>query len=385
MEELPENFVIYQAPVRSRLTVFEPFSAISLTGWLQQFNNYCTSGNIPEEPLGADRQPLEANNTRRAVFLNHLGDRAYEVLRKACLPAQPDARPIAQLVAILKNQFENPGLVETNRQRFQNRVQQNNETAHDFVYALQALAAECDFSQAEYGSTLKSRLIGGLRDVETRQALLMQSSQMNYEQTKTLFLQIEAIKEQARCMARANIGAVQIDGDDDGEIQVAHFQGRRGGRGGQQRPFKRRGGAAFRPPARSAGVPSNGSTNATVCWRCGKANAHSPQECPAKEWFCFQCHAKGHTARQCVAVNQRSRGTVHTLQPEGQSSQSNQVDPETVDYVFPRVPDTRTDDSLEIGGEITYINKVMETSDDPPRRPKFSQTFWIFSSLFSWL
>jgi len=68
----------------------------------------------------------------------------------------------------------------------------------------------------------------------------------------------------------------------------------------------RRGGAAFRPPSQTSN-PLQG--RATACWRCGRTN-HSPNDCPAKTWYCFQCHVKGHTIR-CFGALQ-SRGSTVT-------------------------------------------------------------------------
>jgi len=186
--------VPFDVPVRSRLSVYEPFWALSLAGWEQQFTNYCASNLIPAEPVNDAGQHPQAHNQRRAVFLNHLGDHAYEVWRKACLPDIPSARSIPQFMQILRVKFENPGLVESNR-RFHARNQRANESAADFVYALQDLAAVCDFGPEANSDMLKSRLIGGLSHGPTREKLLLETASFNVEQTKIASLQVEKSRE----------------------------------------------------------------------------------------------------------------------------------------------------------------------------------------------
>ena len=152
--------VPFEQPIRgSRLEIYESFGALFLTGWMQQSDNFCACSRIPEEPriqgvIGQER------NQRRSVILSYMGDCACEVLRQACLPALPHNRPIPDLMAILQLKFENRGLVETDRQRLHNRKQADTESAQDFVFALQALAADCQFDAASYSAVLKSRLIG---------------------------------------------------------------------------------------------------------------------------------------------------------------------------------------------------------------------------------
>jgi len=104
----------------------------------------------------------------------------------------------------LRQKFENPGLVETNRQIFHNRRQCDNESAEDFVYALQSLAVDCLFDADSYTDIMKSRLIGGVCNDSTRGKLMLKFTNMNYDQTKILFTQIEAVRAQSRRIALAN-------------------------------------------------------------------------------------------------------------------------------------------------------------------------------------
>ena len=259
---------------------------------------------IPMEPVDQQNQILPANNQRRAVFLGFLGDRAYEVVRRACLPGIPSAFSIPHLLQILRQKFEDPGLVETNRQIFHNRRQRDNESAEDFVYALQSLAADCLFDAASYSDIMKSRLIGGVCNDSTREKLMLESTNMNYDQTKIFFTQIEAARAQSRRIALANTANAVFEDTGTNKRPQQDVQ-RVTQRLRRHQPSRSRpqvqpsqGGSAFRPPERSSPTPH--STG--MCWRCGRARGHTPDACPAKKWYCFSCHGKGHAMRQCTCL-----------------------------------------------------------------------------------
>jgi len=77
----------------------------------------------------------------------------------------------------------------------------------------------------------------------------MDSTNMSFDQTKTLFIQIESIREQSRIMAQSNTIHAATECEPFHERVQAVFQRRGGGSTASRRGQKRRlGGAAFRPP-----------------------------------------------------------------------------------------------------------------------------------------
>ena len=93
----------------------------------------------------ADANGVTYHNRRSALFITYIGPRAFERLRVVCLPRQPNSYPIRELVEFLKARIEPEGLKTTNRFQFSQRNQLANETAIDFIAALQVLAAKCNF------------------------------------------------------------------------------------------------------------------------------------------------------------------------------------------------------------------------------------------------
>ncbi len=98
--------VVNQPAFISSLHTYDP-ATMSLSAWLEMFEEFCFLNNIPTEA----EVPNAPRTRRRALFLSYLGPQAYEALRVACLPVLPSARSINSLVALLKERFEPAGLV----------------------------------------------------------------------------------------------------------------------------------------------------------------------------------------------------------------------------------------------------------------------------------
>jgi len=325
--QIGPNDIVLQQPIHEAIQVnqplfgqlvgtlvpFEPNGRLSFSGWLQLFENFCAMNGIPPEPVDVAGNPLLAQNVRRMLFIQHIGARAFEEIRRACLPMMPHQRPIPVMCNIVREAFEPIGLVEANRMKFANLVQREGQSAQSFCNALQVAAENCQFGLA-YSMTLKSRLLAGMRDDRLRETLLAQSLRLDYSGTKSLFLQMDAAKQQSQALARAvNVHAV-------GRQPTPHARNSGSGqrRGAYQRQGRQRrdghpqGRAdTSRPPSRPAAAPS------TSCWRCG--NDHAANLCPARNWSCFNCKKKGHTARKC------SKSKVNRAEDEDLDQEVDQV------------------------------------------------------------
>ena len=267
------------------LAPYDPGTRLSLT----LFENFCRMNGILNEPVNEAGEYFPILNLKRMLFIQYIGHRAYEEIRRASLPQNPAEKSINFMVGVVRQAFEPQGLVEANRMRFATLVQRDGQSAQSFVNALQVAADACDFGTA-YSMTLKSRLLAGIRDDRIRETLLSQSLNQDYEATKTLFLQLDANRLQSEALARA--------------ANVHKVQPQRGprGRGNQRGPRRStfnptstpgRQGANRHGPARQGGP----ATAAAECWRCGRA--HDPSTCAARNWTCFTCNKPGHAARKC--------------------------------------------------------------------------------------
>jgi len=130
------------------IPIFDP-SQISLSGWFELFDEFCIANGIPDEPPAVDN--VVPHNQKRALFLSHIGSRAYEHLRKWCLPNRPNRHTIPVLMDNLRSHFEPRGLVATHQYTFDKRVQRDNETVAQYLGALHQLAAACDFGVSSLG------------------------------------------------------------------------------------------------------------------------------------------------------------------------------------------------------------------------------------------
>ena len=80
-----------------KIDPYDPNSEVTLDDWFRLFEIYCNNCRIPMEI----ENPVE----RRSVFLNTIGARYFSILRRACLPLEPENFPLEDLKQILKQKF----------------------------------------------------------------------------------------------------------------------------------------------------------------------------------------------------------------------------------------------------------------------------------------
>lgn len=280
---------VHVAPIRA----FDP-EEISVTGWFQLFNGYCHLVRIPEEAPNV--HGVIPENERRRLFLQSLGLRVFEYLRVTCLPNTPYHFPIHALVRLLREKFEPPGLISTNRFQFRRRVQQQNESAADFITALQVLADRCAFG-LQYPEELREQLIVGVRSNELRLELLKENN-LTFFQAKEIATRNDALRNEVRLMAQSHLGAHAVNPQPQPQQNV---------------PFKKNNKKFTKPssppqvnnnPKKKPPQPDNVSWN--PCFRCTRR--HDGRTCPAKNWECHKCKRKGHISKCCPSQQRR----VHT-------------------------------------------------------------------------
>jgi len=180
-----------------QLPPYDPSGRLSFTGWFQLFSNYCLMRGIEEEPVNENGQHLLVPSMRRIFFIQFVGDRANEEIRKASLPLLPNQRSTDFMVFVVKSAFEPQGMLEANRMHFSPFVQRDGhgQSAQLWCNTPQVAAETCEFGQA-YSMNSKSRLIAGLRDrsKSIREKLLNQATGLHYFGTKDLFLQLDKRK-----------------------------------------------------------------------------------------------------------------------------------------------------------------------------------------------
>jgi len=261
---------------------FDPNTGQSWTVWFKRFNLFCKTNLIPYEPVNENGQVLLASNRRRTFFLEAIGDRAYSVVHAASLPDDPEEFSIDDLAAFLKTHYENPGLVEVNRQMFHARMQKSDEKVADYVGNLQLLAAHCEFGD-HYNSALKSQLILGLKHADTKSKLLGNPT-INWNQAKTIAMQDDLVREQVRRLAQAH---VQVN-------KIHHKQE-------QKKPQGSKGENSKKQPVQQK--QKQGQFN--PCYFCNRK--HDGTNCIAKKWKCNKCGEMGHGSAACDERKKRQQ------------------------------------------------------------------------------
>ena len=226
------------------LEPFDPNGLIPFSQWVELFEEFCSVNLIPVEPRAVNGAYLRLNNRRRSLFLTLVGQRCYAILHSSFLPERPNQRPIPDLVRALMNRFEPPGLIPANRLRFSTRVRKANESVHEYIAAIQVLAAPCQFGLF-LNDALRDRLVSGINMQKTQEKLLS-TPELTYDMAKHIVLQDDAVRQQARAMAEAStVNAVKTanfcrqnvhGAQKKSQPQANQYQQRSGGQAsGQQR------------------------------------------------------------------------------------------------------------------------------------------------------
>lgn len=293
------------APLFASLRPFDP-SEISLSGWLQLFNEFCAVNQIALEPP-ANNNGLIPHNRRRALFLSYVGHRAYEALRSDCLPHMPNHFSIQQLTALLKVRYEPPGMTTTSRFTFQGRNQRQDESAAEYIAQLQLLAARCDFGMY-YFDAMRDKLVSGIRSNECRIKLLA-IPDLTFDRAKDFVIQDDAVRAEARLIAQANVNASVNAAVPSG------FRTRRSGRGPNNQ-----GGQAH---GSQKGQIKSTQRSWGPCFRCTRK--HDATTCPAKAWKCFSCQAVGHIANSKACKKSRKQHQANAVIASTSGSSSGAV------------------------------------------------------------
>ena len=316
-----------------QIAPYDPNGPLSFSNWVQLFEDYCTVNMIPSEPVDPTGTVLNRNNRRRALFLTSIGQRAYSILCAILLPYRPSDRPIPILVNALMNRFQPPGMLPANRMHFHSRVRRPNESALDFICAIQELANKCQFG-IYLEEALRDKLVCGINHPDT-QRRMMSTPNLDYERAKHISLQEDAIRDQTRRLAAAtNVNAIKtgnfcrqnVPGPQRGTGRSSRGRGRKNYRqgGGNQ---DNRNNSNRRDESKSQTWQSNQNNPnqpKPKCGRCGRN--HDEKSCPARNWRCYGCEGWGHVKSCCkksvnkVETDEQPR-TSPTSKPHAQETE----------------------------------------------------------------
>ena len=159
------------------------------------------------------------------------------------------------------------------RAKFNQRRQEEGESADSFITSLYCLAEHCAYG-ALHDEMIHDRIVVGLLDANLSMKLQM-DPELTLDKAVTLARQSEAIKQQQK-VVRGRVGS--------NPPSVGAITRQQPHQGGDQ-PKKQTHPKPTLPQA--------------TCTRCGRSPPHTRQQCPAREAICHKCAKKGHFQSVC--------------------------------------------------------------------------------------
>ena len=106
-----------------------------------------------------------------SVFLALVGAKAFGNLISMSVPDDPSTKTLAVLTEMLENFYKSQRNEITERMKFRESKQKENETVSEFIVDLKRLSIRCGYDET-LSENLRDTFTAGLRDFNTRKKLL---------------------------------------------------------------------------------------------------------------------------------------------------------------------------------------------------------------------
>ncbi|XP_061159755.1 uncharacterized protein K02A2.6-like [Syngnathus typhle] len=243
--------------------------------WIRRFERFRLASNL--------HLSSEANQVNTLIYC--MGDEADDILRGQAL-SDAQRHQYQAVRDTLDIYFVPRKNIIYERARFNQRVQQVNETVDSFVTALYALAENCNYG-ALHDELIRDRLVVGLRDTSLAERLQMDKD-LTLEKAVNQARQSEVIKRQQ----------TDIRGEKKADLDAVSVK------------YKREKHSTYKAPSLPKHKMAK-SPNESQCYRCGRSPAHGKGQCPAKDVTCHTCGKRGHYSKVCKSVK-----NVHMIETE---------------------------------------------------------------------
>ena len=283
---------------------------------LQEFGTWETRVRAHASRARWDRLPIEEQT---AALLALLDDYWTRTLQHGLDIVTPNT--CENLVAAFKKHLRGQRSVVLDRREFFMRQQEPGETFDDYLVVLKELAQFCDFCTHCRDEQFRDRLVNGISDQESLQAMLAEP-ELTLDKAIKICRANESAKRNAAVLRPATVQLQTMSTYRRGRSlrrpspAPASDPGRRrwsnDGSGGSRSPAPRSrdtGTGRPRDHGRRAGradrhhSPEPGDW---TCGRCGRRRHSSGERCPARQAVCFECDVTGHFARMCPGAGGRS-------------------------------------------------------------------------------
>ncbi|XP_056001795.1 uncharacterized protein LOC125656292 [Ostrea edulis] len=181
------------------------------------------------------------------------------------------------------------------RAKFNQRKQQEGESADSFITALYTLVEHCEYGQLK-DEMIRDRIVVGIRDSKLSEKLQL-NPDLKLEDAINQARQRGAVQKQQAIvcneLSSSSGGASSVDAVSNfkkhGQRKKHSFQSGKSNKKGFTKP---------------ASGHNNKGAKPVSCHRCGNSQAHSREEYPAKNQKCNKCHKIGHFARKCQSLHE---------------------------------------------------------------------------------
>ena len=155
------------------------------------------------------------------------------------------------------------------RSNFHRRTTQAGENSQQFVTALRALAAKCNYRDEFVNELLLDRFMAGCTNEKIRERLLMEPDTLTLEQALILAANIERATVETKTIQSTGFSEAAVQRIQKQSASNLSFNNSRTDR------------SALRQQKQQ-------------CYYCGNTRHQSKQECPAFKHVCKKCSKTGH-------------------------------------------------------------------------------------------
>lgn len=236
--------------------------------WIRRFERFRIAAG-----LDSKEEEYQVNSLVYAM-----GDKADDILATLGLSAD-DIKKYKAVKEAFDKYFICKYNVIYERARFNKRCQEPGESAEAFISAVYKLAEHCQYGLLQ-DEMIRDRLVVGIRHNGLSEKLQM-DRELTLEKAVTTIRQHEEIKKQQHIVRETNITDKKEANVDLLKFKKQSYkdtQTRKTAYGKGQKDFQK---------------------GRKSCGRCGKAPAHSLNNCAAREAECRKCRKKGHFAAVC--------------------------------------------------------------------------------------
>ena len=261
----------------------------------------------------ASKLTKESGEEQVSSLIYAMGMEAENILKSFSLSAA-DSKVFDTVIGKFDDHFIPKRNIIHERAKFNQRKQNNGESAEQFIRSLHEISQNCDFGTAK-NDRIRDAIVIGVLDKELSEKLQLKDD-LTLEDATTMTRQSELVKSQVR---------EQTNGKDVSEVRGAAARPRQPVPG--QKPRSPPKGGLRTTQMRTTQKPGKqpGNVNVPQCTRCNRRHGNQKQ-CPAMGQLCKKCSRPNHFAICCQTKQ------VHEISQNVETLQ-NQVSNESVNFL----------------------------------------------------